>query len=406
MTQPIGIVSEAALDHDLMIEPEIQSLIPPLADHERAQLEANVRADGCRDPLVTDQNGLLLDGHNRLVICRAHGIRFRVLRHHVEGREGAKMWVIENQFGRRNLTPYQRAELALRLEPMLAARAKRNLATAQPGVRGGSPLSDLTKAMPVDTRSELARLSGLSTGTIHKVREIADKAPEEVKAALRSGAESIHHAYRDLRDDEHRQRRVEKAQAISAGNGPLVAPTRFPVILADPPWRLNDPGPESRRVEKHYPTMELAKICALPVADIATPDAVLFLWTTSAMLRDAMTVLEAWSFSYVTCMVWVKDKIGTGYYARQQHELLLIAKRGHLPVPKPEHLRSSVIVAPRREHSRKPDEVYAMVEKMFSEYPKCELFARQQREGWWAWGNEAPREVDGVEAEAAPDSAA
>jgi N6-adenosine-specific RNA methylase IME4 len=102
-----------------------------------------------------------------------------------------------------------------------------------------------------------------------------------------------------------------------------------------------------------------------------------------------MDVLDAWGFDYRTCAVWVKDKIGMGYYFRQKHELLLVAKRGELPVPDPTDRPSSVIEAPRVQHSVKPDEVYDLIEKMYPGYAWCELFQRRPRDGWTGWGNEA-----------------
>jgi N6-adenosine-specific RNA methylase IME4 len=87
-------------------------------------------------------------------------------------------------------------------------------------------------------------------------------------------------------------------------------------------------------------------------------------------------------------MVWVKDKIGMGYYARSQHELLLIATRGSVPVPAAEFRPSSVIYSGRDQHSKKPDIIYGVIEKMYPEYAKVELFARNKRDGWQAWGNQ------------------
>jgi len=142
--------------------------------------------------------------------------------------------------------------------------------------------------------------------------------------------------------------------------------------------------------------MPLEEICALPVSHLATDAAALFLWTTAPHLQESFDVLAAWGFEYKTTVVWVKDKIGLGYFVRNQHELLLVATRGDMPSPSPANRPASVISAPRREHSRKPDEAYALIEQMYPELPKVELFARQKRSGWQTWGNE-------VRAEKAPD---
>jgi N6-adenosine-specific RNA methylase IME4 len=115
---------------------------------------------------------------------------------------------------------------------------------------------------------------------------------------------------------------------------------------------------------------------------------VLFLWANSALLPEAVAVMEAWDFNYKTQAVWVKDKIGMGYYFRQQHELLLVGTRGHLPAPEPEDRPSSLISAPRTAHSTKPVEAYEVIERMYPHLAKVELFARQPRDGWASWGNQ------------------
>jgi N6-adenosine-specific RNA methylase IME4 len=166
---------------------------------------------------------------------------------------------------------------------------------------------------------------------------------------------------------------------------PLGTLGSFPVILADPPWRYT-PAEVTRRVENHYPTMSLDDIKALDVP--AADDAVLFLWANSALLPEAIDVMGAWGFQYKTYAIWTKDKIGMGYYFRQQHELLLLGTRGQLPAPEPANRPSSLIAAPRLGHSAKPVEAYEAIEQMYPSHRKVELFARQPRTGWVAWGNE------------------
>lgn len=164
---------------------------------------------------------------------------------------------------------------------------------------------------------------------------------------------------------------------------------QWDVIYADPPWRYEFSKTDNRKIENHYPTMSLDEICELKVGELATtPDAVLFMWATSPKLEEALKVINSWGFTYRTCMVWIKDKIGMGYYARQQHELLLIAMRGSVPVPEPKNRVSSVLHSPRLEHSKKPENYYEIIERMYPEYKKIELFSRQERDGWDSWGNQ------------------
>jgi hypothetical protein len=168
----------------LRTDPVLRELIPPLADDERAQLERNIVADGCRDPLVVwDQEGILLDGHNRLAICEAHGIAYEVRRMPFASRADAELWVLENQFGRRNLTPFVKIELALRIEERIAARAKANQRTPTGGRKG---LTLPTSGKSISTLHEVAKIAGVGHDTVAKAKAIIAKADDATKATLRA----------------------------------------------------------------------------------------------------------------------------------------------------------------------------------------------------------------------------
>jgi N6-adenosine-specific RNA methylase IME4 len=186
-------------------------------------------------------------------------------------------------------------------------------------------------------------------------------------------------------------------------------PGGFPCVLADPPWAFRDVGVRGS-AEGHYRTMRTMEIAAMPVASLAAPNALLFLWTTSAHLLDgsAACVCEGWGFEPKTTVAWVKartsrlggpgsalvlDKlqIGCGYYTRAAHELLVIARRGKARVR--DRGVPSVIFAPRTRHSRKPDASYDVIERL-TEGPRLELFARGlPRPGWIGWGDQFGLEV-------------
>jgi N6-adenosine-specific RNA methylase IME4 len=173
--------------------------------------------------------------------------------------------------------------------------------------------------------------------------------------------------------------------------------TRYPVIYADPPWRFEPYSRKTgmdRAADSHYGTMTLEEICALPVRELAADDAILYLWATVPMLPEALKVIEVWGFTYRSNFSWHKDKCGTGYWNRNQHEHLLVATRGRIPAPAPGARVSSVIEAPRGRHSAKPDAAYEMIEDAFPDLPRIELFARARRDGWAAaWGNELGAEM-------------
>jgi N6-adenosine-specific RNA methylase IME4 len=182
-------------------------------------------------------------------------------------------------------------------------------------------------------------------------------------------------------------RQVEQNELAQRPIPDLTTLDTFDLILADPPWRYDFTETTSRQIENQYPTMDVPELADLQVP--AADDCVLFCWATSPKLREALAVIEAWGFTYLTNAVWVKNKIGMGYYFRQQHELLLVAKKGEPPVPAPADRPPSIIEGDRTEHSAKPDHVHDLIDRMYPGRSKVELFARGHRDGWAAWGNQA-----------------
>ena len=375
----------------IRIDPEFSQLIQPPTPEEYERLRRNLLRDkGARDPLVLWGN-ILLDGHTRYEICRRHNLPFKTIQQKCASREAARFFIIRNQLGRRNLQQFTRVELALGMEKALAEQAK---ARQRRGGRQKVPQSSAEPLRDRETREQLAKLAQVSRDTVAKVKLIAARGSNRLKRQLRGGEVSINKAYQTIRQAVERKKRIPVIDAMRKKNAPLGSAPRVPIFLADPPWQYSDDpyGRTTRAIEAKYPTMPTNEICALPVSHRARKDAILFLWATSPKLPDAMKVIEAWGFSYVTCMVWVKDKWGLGAYARQQHELLLIAKRGKgLPLPKGKNRPSSVIQAKSRAHSAKPSIVHKLIEQMYPEYDdqRLEMFARRARKGWLRWGNQA-----------------
>lgn len=210
-------------------------------------------------------------------------------------------------------------------------------------------------------------------------------------AAFQRDVDPYKLAKKQVKQEESRKERLATIAEISSGNRELGTETRFPIIYADPPWRYENPpiGASNRSIENHYPTMTLDEICALPVNDLATDDAMLYLWATAPKLAECMRVIEAWGFEYRTNLVWDKELIGMGYHARNQHEILLIAKRGNIPPPEAGKQPASLHRERRADHSAKPVFYYEMIEAAYPGLPKIELFCRTPREGWAAWGNQS-----------------
>jgi N6-adenosine-specific RNA methylase IME4 len=170
---------------------------------------------------------------------------------------------------------------------------------------------------------------------------------------------------------------------------PLATNDKHNVIYADPPWKY-EAGTinEERTIEYHYPTMSLEEIEKLGESLPVAKDAVLFLWATAPMLPAGLEVMDAWGFRYRTCAIWDKELLGLGYYFRIQHELLLVGKKGKMPVPDTSARTRSVIRQKRTKHSEKPMVVYDIIEKMYPQGSYLELFARREHPNWTAWGNE------------------
>ena len=195
----------------------------------------------------------------------------------------------------------------------------------------------------------------------------------------------------------HRPEAAQAAEDLrNLGGGP------FSTVLADPPWRFQNRtgkvAPEHRRLSR-YDTMTTAEVCALPVQDVMTDNAHLYLWVPNALIADGLRVMEAWGFTYKTNIVWAKrrkdggpDGRGVGFYFRNVTELILFGVRGKMRTLDPGRRQVNMIETRKREHSRKPDEQYDIIEAC-SPGPYLEMFARYARPGWTSWGLEADPDV-------------
>ena len=178
-----------------------------------------------------------------------------------------------------------------------------------------------------------------------------------------------------------------------------VSNKKFATVLADPPWqfqnRTGKMAPEHKRLQR-YPTMSLQDIKDLPVEAIVADTAHLYLWVPNALLAEGMQVMEHWGFTYKTNLIWYKvrkdggpDRRGVGFYFRNVTEMILFGVRGkNARTLQPGRSQENIISSRKREHSRKPDEQYDLIEAC-SSGPRIELFARGPRKGWFVWGNQA-----------------
>lgn len=230
---------------------------------------------------------------------------------------------------------------------------------------------------------EAAEALGVTHTTIR--RDLEQNVPE-------SGTQSS--TFDRIKQKQQARREREAALALRTPEG------KYGVIYADPPWKFQvyseDTG-QGRAAEAHYSTMAVEDIAAIPVPSFAADNCVLFMWATAPTLPEAFTLLAAWGFAYKTHCVWAKDKIGLGFWFRNQHEILIVATKGTVPAPAHGTQWSSLIEEPRERHSEKPDAFYALIEAYFPNLRKIELFARNAREGWECWGFEAPQAAEAAE---------
>jgi N6-adenosine-specific RNA methylase IME4 len=367
---------------EIIIDEEFHNLIPPLHEEEFKQLEESVIKEGCRDVLVL-WGKILLDGHNRYEICSKNNIPFKTTQKEFKDRNEAKIWIIQNQFGRRNINAYQKSVLAIKLKSIFEEIAKKNISLSGGDKKSEEYKSGLTKSSkPIEsihTRKELSKIAHVSEDTIQKVEKIEKEATKEEKKELVEGKASINEIYMKVR---RKNRVISQTPPLPEG--------KFNILYADPPYKYDFSLTVSREIAQNYPDMDTDDICALKDKLPVDDNVVLLLWCPAPKLKDGLRIMQEWGFTYKTHAVWDKEIIGMGYWFRSQHELLLLGVKGNFSPPDPSSLFSSIIREKRTEHSKKPEKVYDMIEKMFPQGKYLELFSRTKRNNWTGWGLDYP----------------
>lgn len=368
----------------------LANLFPLLQGRDYESLCANIAANGQLHPIVLC-DGKILDGRNRYRAC----IDLKI-EPWLDGDAPVDPlgYVLASNLHRRHLNESQRAMVAARLATMPVGRPDNsaNLRTTQAeaaALLNVSPRS-VTAAERVQAHAATAIVARVDAGEI-----AVSVAANVAKLSLPEQTRLAHASEAELRGAGKKagraQRERDLAQATARASSELGSKL-YGVIYADPPWRFEPYSRETgmdRAPDNHYPTMTLAEIGAIEVP--AAADAALFLWATMPMLPDALTIMAAWGFSYRSGFIWIKDKIGLGYWARNRHELLLLGTRGNIPAPAPGDQYDSVIAHATEQHSAKPLIFAEMIEQMFPNTALLEMFARSPRAGWDVWGNESAK---------------
>lgn len=372
------------------IKEEFKNLIPALSAEEYAQLKANILNEGIREPIIT-WNGYIIDGHNRYDIATRFDLEYKTTSKHFESEIDVKIWMATNQLGRRNLSDYVKGELMEEIENLEKQKGEKNLKT---NIGEGQRLSLNDKGKNHNTQKIVADKLGWSTGKKAQFDVVKKKAPEEVKEKLRNNELTIHAAYKEIKKEEKKKERDEKIQQVKLKietENITTLDKKYHVIAIDPPWAYNEKGgfssddydAQNNRGAVDYPTMTVEQIkqIELPAAD----DCVLFLWTTHAFLKDSFDIMQNWGFEYKATIVWDKVKMGMGRNIRMQCEFCLLGIKGK-PIIQGNSERD-IITEARREHSRKPEAFYEMVERMCIGN-KLDYFSRQTRNNWEHYGAE------------------
>lgn len=371
----------------------LSELFPLMQGREFDELVADIKAHGLREPITT-LDGMILDGRNRWRACEAAGAEPRTCEYHGEDPLG---WVISLNLHRRHLDESQRAIVAAKIASMPQGRPE------ETGQLAGISQPAAAEMLNVGERS------------VRRAREVLDRGSDELITAVESGRVSVSAAAEvtELPKAEQavlvargadaiiatakRLRQAKTAEVVARNDAlrreaaalPLPA-GQYRTVVIDPPWpmKIIERDVRPSQVGMHYPIMTLDEIKAieLPLAEQAT----VYLWTTQKFLPDAFDVLKAWDLDYRFTMVWKKPGGPQPYNLPQYNcEFVLVATRGNLLFLSTKAFFTA-FDAPRREHSRKPDEFYELIERVSPE-PRIDWFSREPRRGFDQHGIEAAK---------------
>ncbi len=358
----------------------LADLFPLLEGVELDVLAADIKTRGLLHPIVLYEEKIL-DGRNRWNACKAAKVEPRTETYRGKDPVG---YVISANLHRRHLDESQRAMVAGRLATMEEGRPSK------------------TGSIDLVSQPAAAKLLNVSVPSVKRAREVIEKGTPALVAAVDQGklavsaaatfakkapkeqAALLKHVLAGEKPQEAK-RKVISEQAAAAGKLPE---TKFRVLYADPPWSYGNTMPEGTTEQRdHYPVMTLGELAALPVLSLAEENAVLFLWATSPILPEALGLAKTWGFTYKASFVWDKVKHNMGHYNSVRHEFLLVCVKGSCQ-PDVRQLFDSVVSVERTEHSRKPEEFRRIIDTIYPNGKRIELFARVAAPGWEMYGNE------------------
>lgn len=416
----------------MKISEKFKNLIPPLTSEEFNQLEQNCIKDGILESIKTWQ-GTIIDGHNRYNIAVKNGLSFETKEINFNNESEVVEWIILLQLGRRNLTESQKSYLrGVRYENEKLKQGTNNQFVQSEKSQNGtfqttaeklaneynvgtrtilrdsefSKGIDIIASVEPEKRFEiLQETSELTKQEIQEFAKIPKQAENEIKKNVIIASEEEINKQIEIKANElvkaklqtieaqKEAKKVERKNYIEAqreaiNSGEVKLPEgKFEVIAIDPPWNYGrEYDPENSRVANPYPEMSQEQLLELEIP--SANDSIIFLWTTHKFIFDAKELLDNWGFDYKATLVWNKEKMGMGAWFRMQCEFCLVGIKGK-PIWNNTKWRD-IINEPRREHSRKPEIFYEMVNEICVGR-KLDYFSRSNREGWSVYGNDTQK---------------
>lgn len=380
----------------------LANIFPMLPEAELQELTADIQAHGQREPIVLHE-GKILDGRNRYRACRLAGVEPQTTDYY--GDDPAS-YVISLNLHRRHLTESQRAMVAAKLSNIQNGgdRVSEQSANLQSGTSRAQAAEMLNvsertvnsaKKIEQQGAPELVEKVEQGAVSVSAAADVAQLPKEEQKEVVARGEKEILARAKEIRAEKAKAKKAERVAEVErqvqeiATSTPSAPSGLFHVISIDPPWPYDEGksaetyDPDGRRASNPYPEMSLAQIKALDIP--AADDCVLWLWTTHKFMRHSFDLLDEWGFEDKAILTWAKDRMGLGRWLRSQSEFCVMAVKGSPTTTLTN--QTTVLHGPLREHSRKPEEFYELVESLCPGR-KLDFFSREPREGWEQFGND------------------
>lgn len=358
---------------DINITPDYEAIVPQLTPEEYTRLKDSIGENGLYEPITINTENTILDGHHRFKACKETNVipRYTVKKFPTQLEE--EIYVIETNVIRRQLNQYQKTLMGLKLEPMYAEYAKQRMLSKLTNVGDKISLSS-NELNEGQARDQAAKAVGLSPTTYQRAKYIIEKGTDKDITSFQKG-KRVYSVFKNIQTKEKIEELKQEIDSLDPIEG------EYHAIVIDPPWPYEKYDQSGFRGGCPYPIMAIDEIKKLELP--AAENCVIWLWTTNRFLHDAYHILEEWGFTPKSILTWVKDKMGVGVWLRGQTEHCILATKGK-PLWELKG-QTTVIAAPSRGHSIKPDSFYDLVDSLCYGR-KLDYFARTGRPGWETYG--------------------